>query len=71
MTDTYFERIEHTADLAIRVWGDDLPGMFVNAARALFALMSEAPPTVLHERRVVVESVDTQALLVDWLNELI
>ena len=27
-----FEEIEHTADIAIRVWGSDLAELFANAA---------------------------------------
>ncbi len=67
----YYERVEHTADLAIRVWGKDLPALFVHAAGALFAMMAEPPADASIARSIVVESLDLEALLVDWLNELI
>jgi len=66
-----YERIEHTADLAIRVTGEDLPQLFVNAAAALFDMMTEPPAVVDRQHEVVVESVDLEGLLVDWLNQLI
>jgi len=66
-----YERIEHTADLAIRVTGEDLPDLFANAAAALFDLMAEPPAAVDRRHEVVVESIDLEGLLVDWLNKLI
>ncbi|MHB9108440.1 MAG: archease [Armatimonadota bacterium] len=66
-----YERIEHTADLAIRVTGEDLPALFANAAAALFDLMAEPPAAVDRQHEVVVESIDLEGLLVDWLNKLI
>lgn len=66
-----YERIEHTADLAIRVYGRDLPDLFANAAAALFDLMAVPPQSVRHLREVVIESVDLEGLMVDWLNDLI
>jgi len=65
------ERIEHTADLAIRVTGEDLPDLFANAAAALFDLMAGPPAAVDRRHEVVVESIDRECLLVDWLNQLI
>lgn len=67
----YYERIAHTADLAIRVWGPDVSTLFANAARALFDMMAEPPAGEVVARRITVESVDQEALLVDWLNALI
>lgn len=66
-----YETIAHTADLALRVRGGDLCDLFVNAARALFAVMTEPLEESTTERMVDVDAVDTEALLVDWLNELI
>ncbi len=66
-----YEPADHTADLAIRVYGGDLPQLFANAAYALFDLMTELPPSASRERRVSLESSDLEGLLVDWLNELI
>jgi len=66
-----YERIPHTADLAIRVTGADLPDLFANAAAALFDLMTEPPAAADRRHEVIVESIDVGGLLVDWLNQLI
>jgi SHS2 domain-containing protein len=67
-----FEEIEHTADLALRVYGQDMRELFANAAYGMFALMAE--PSLeepAREREVSLEATDYESLLVDWLNELI
>lgn len=66
-----FEEIEHTADLAIRVYGRDMRELFANAAQAMFALMAESSEEPVREREVALEATDYEGLLVDWLNELI
>ncbi len=64
---------DHTADLCIHVWGESLADLFTTSARGMFALLggeSEAAPST--ETHVVrLDAVDTEALLVDWLNELL
>jgi len=68
---TFFE-VEHTADWAIRVRGTTLPELFVNAATGMYSLiadLSSVKPTI--ERAIEVKGVDAEALLVNWLNELI
>ena len=68
-----FEEIEHTADLALRVCGSDLPELFVNAASGMFHLMHCEPGhggrRVSHH--IVLKANDLETLLVDWLNELL
>jgi SHS2 domain-containing protein len=66
-----YEMLEHTADMAIRVWGPDLPTLFTHAATALFEIMAEPPADDSVSQDVKVSSPDREALLVDWLNELI
>jgi SHS2 domain-containing protein len=67
-----FEEIEHTADLAIRAYGQDMRELFANAAYGMFALMAE--PSLegpVRKQEVSLEAMDYESLLVDWLNELI
>ena len=67
-----FVEVEHTADWAIRARGATLPRLFVNAATGMYSLvadLSSVEPTV--ERIIKVKGVDAEALLVNWLNELI
>ncbi|MCS7179432.1 MAG: archease [Anaerolineae bacterium] len=67
-----FEEIPHTADVALRVWGNDLKELFANAARGLAWLMAD-PETVQPEKeiRVDLSAPDEETLLVTWLGELI
>ncbi len=72
MTSFRFEEIEHTADLALRVYGRNLKELFANAAYGMFSLMAELEelePTI--KREISLESLDYEALLIDWLNELL
>jgi SHS2 domain-containing protein len=67
-----FEEIEHTADVAIRVWGSDLAELFANAAYGMayqLADPSEAERTV--EQSVELDAYDVETLLVSWLGELL
>lgn len=67
-----FEILSHTADTGIIAYGDDLPELFVNAARGLFSIITalgDIAATI--EQRVEVNATDREALLVNWLNELI
>ncbi|KFE68246.1 archease [Hyalangium minutum] len=65
----------HTGEVQIRIAGTSLPELFEEAGYALAELMlgdplPETPPEAELEF-VLLEAVDTEALLVDWLNELI
>ncbi len=66
-----YEEIEHSADWAFRAYGRDLQELFENAARALFALEGAPPlpPEIAH--KVQVSGIDYEALLVNWLSELL
>ena len=68
----HFEEIEHTADIAIRVWGHDLDELFAHAAYGMACQMADVnavAPTVEHT--VELEAYDTETLLVSWLGELL
>jgi len=64
---------EHTGEVEMNVEADSLAALFEEAARGLADLQAEdtlGPPT-LSEEHVTVTSNDSEALLVDWLNELV
>jgi len=70
--DKRYEEIAHTADLAMRAYGRDMKELFANAAYGMFSLMADLSaiaPVV--QRRVHLQAPDQEALLVDWLNELL
>jgi SHS2 domain-containing protein len=67
-----YRSFEHTADIGIEAWGDDLPALFSNAARALFDVAVDLASI----RPDSAESVELQAEAVDlllhaWLSELL
>ncbi len=67
-----FRFIEHTADIGISAQGETQPEMFAQAATGLFSTMAEL--SKVREacgRGVEVSAPDVEALLVDWLNELV
>jgi len=70
--DKRFKEIEHTADIAIRVWGRDLAELFANAAYGLASQLADLTGierTV--ERSIELEAYDLETLLVTWLGELL
>lgn len=67
-----FEELPHTADLALRIWADDLPGLFVEAARSLNVLagvkLADKP---VQSKILNIECEDSESLLVAFLTELV
>ncbi len=67
-----FEILDISADAGIRVFGKDLPEVFVNAAAGMYSLITD-PVSIKAEKSIEVSvmghSID--GLLVAWLNELI
>lgn len=67
-----FQILDHTADVGIRATGDDLAEAFANAARGMFSIITDLDTIQRSEsRRVTVTAPDMEALLVNWLNELL
>ena len=69
-----FEHLDHTADTAVRVLGLDGPDLFREATRALLSiLLDEASAPVADPEAIPIrmEAEDPEALLIDYLNELI
>ena len=67
-----FEFLEHTADVYIAAYGRDLTEAFEDAAIAMFETMTDTgsvEPKI--EESVEVEGHDKQALLYNWLEELL
>jgi SHS2 domain-containing protein len=67
-----FEEVAHTADWALRVWADDLAGLFAEAARGMYALAGAQQDTGPKEKRTfAAEAQDAESLLVAFLSELV
>lgn len=67
-----YELVEHTADIAIKAYGDSLEEVFASAAEAMFELIT-GTDNIAQGRRVEfnVRSGDREGLLVGFLSELI
>jgi SHS2 domain-containing protein len=67
-----FEEIEHTADWSYRVWGANLPELFLQAAAGLYRLAGirlACEPQITRE--IELKAIDPESLLIAWLNELL
>ena len=76
-----FEQLPHTADIAIRVYGDTLADLFKNALIGMFQVVRPVAPScrVQHDRvvcdelpvqrEIVVDAHDIESLLVDFLSD--
>ena len=67
-----FEEIPHTADWAMRVWADDLPSLFDEAAHGLNRLSgAKLTDDKKVKKHFETEGPDYESLLVAFLSELI
>ena len=67
-----YEEIDHTADWALKVRGEDLATLFVNAALGMMELAGvRTGDDVGQKRQIEIEALDQESLLVDWLHELL
>lgn len=74
MIDKNYELIEHTADIGIKVKGNDLKELFRNAAAAMFDIIAEKKePEVKKQAEIKIEQKadNLEELFVNWLNELL
>ena len=68
----HYKLIEHTADMGIAVWGDNLKGLFLHAAIAMYSLVvdiSAVRPAIYFP--VDIQAMDIDELLRNWLSELL
>lgn len=67
-----YELMDHTADLRIRVTAETLEDLFAEAGKAVFNLLlrSTRQPGI-EKRRVEMEGLDLEDLMVNWLRELL
>jgi SHS2 domain-containing protein len=70
--DRRFEIIDHTADIGITAYGEDLADLMASAAYGMLAIIIE-PETVSSTltANIELEEPDEVALLVGWLNTLL
>jgi SHS2 domain-containing protein len=69
-----WQEIEHTADWALRVWGNDLPDLLQNAAYGMVSLLGDQkiPDKMTRQTwEFSLSAPDAETLLINWLTELI
>ncbi len=68
-----YETFDHTADVGLRIRAADLDTLFADAARAMFSVMAGNLAAVrpTEEVRIMLAADDLDALLRDWLGELL
>jgi len=66
-----FEEIDHSGDVGVEARGATLAEVVENATAGLFSLMTRAPVAPRVVRTVEVRATDAEALLVEWLSEVI
>jgi SHS2 domain-containing protein len=67
-----FKEIDHTADHALNIVGKDLRELFISAGEGMTSLMIADRACISEDiaKSVVLEAIDTESLLVEWLSEL-
>ncbi len=67
-----YEILDHTADIGVIVYGENLKGLFENAGEAFFHIITDLKKVKLRiEKQIVIEGESLERLLVDWLSELL
>jgi SHS2 domain-containing protein len=67
-----YKLIEHTADIGIKAFGENLEESFENAAKAMFDLITDnSIINNVGQYNIQIEAPDLEQLLVDWLSELL
>ncbi len=67
-----FEILDHTADIGIIVYGENLKALFENAGKAFFHLITDLRKVRRRiERKIIIGGESLDRLMVDWLSELL
>ncbi len=67
-----YEIIDHTADIGIKAYGEDLKELFANAAYGMFDILADLKNVRLKESLdIKVEAPNVEELFLSWLSELL
>jgi SHS2 domain-containing protein len=68
----HYEFIDHTADIGIRVSGENLAALFANAGYALFELLVDTHTLIPRQhRQLQCTACDLEELMFSWIHELL
>jgi SHS2 domain-containing protein len=67
-----YEQLDISGDAGLRIWGENLEGLFTNAAEGMSELITDLSGIKETEgKEIVLRNGRNEDLLVKWLNELI
>ncbi len=67
-----FEVFDHTADIGLIVYGENLKALFENAGEAFFRIITDVRKVRYRvEKRIDIGGESLDRLMVDWLSELL
>jgi len=67
-----YQEVDHTADIALRVWGEDFQALLKQAACGMYCLMGVEPVLGLSDvMSFTIPQANYEILLVDFLTELL
>jgi len=67
-----FEILDHTADIGLVIYGENLKALFGNAGEAFFHLITDLRKVRRRiERRINIGGESLDRLMVDWLSQLL
>ncbi|OGP55143.1 MAG: hypothetical protein A2Y65_11090 [Deltaproteobacteria bacterium RBG_13_52_11] len=67
-----YDLLDHTGDIGIKVRADNVKGIFQEAARALFDIITDLAKIEVHlDWEIAVEGSGLEELMVAWLTELL
>lgn len=70
MPNNVYEEIDHTADIALRVWGEAFNALLTNAVEGMYDLMGvEVIADSQVEKTFLIAEDSPESMLVDFLNE--
>ena len=67
-----FETFDHTADVGIMIYGEDLKTLFENAGEAFFNIITDLERVIPRMwKKIELGQENLECLMVDWLTELL
>jgi len=66
-----YQYFDHTADLGIEIYGDDIQDLFINTGLAIFETQIIGDVRSIDEREIELKAVSLEDLLIDWCRELL
>ena len=72
MVSSGYEELDHTADIALRVWGEDFFALLRQSARGMYDLMGVKGDWKVRKKvEFIIEESNREIQLVDFLNEVL